>query len=157
MADGVNWPLNMSTKKLHPLATDIEAYATLRAQLASDADQRDELLAQHDLDEELWDALDEQWQDKLSDQLETGATIPDLIIRYNQAFTDAQRDGPGQPLSLERFAEATRALQNTLEPQKALEKLGIALPEFLKANQVWAPRLASDPAMAKRFTELLAQ
>jgi hypothetical protein len=130
----------------------LEAYAELRARLARDETGRDALLAEHGLDEDAWDALDDAWQAELSRSLEAESDdLPAEVIAYADAFARAQRDAPGRLLSIELFAACTRALRGARDPKRALEKQGVTLGEYLKANQHWSPQLAKDAALAARF------
>ncbi len=135
---------------------DLDTYATLRARLALDSSDREQLLAEHDLDEESWDRIDEAWQDQLSRDLEAdGDDVPASITRYSRRFEEVQRDAPGRVISLELFAECTRSVQYARDPKQALDKLGVTLSVFLKANQHWSPRIASEPEITGRFKRAL--
>ena len=125
----------------------LEAYAELRARLSRDDVDRDAALADLGLDEETWDVIDDEWQAELSRALDTdGDDLPAAVIAYADAFARAQRDAPGRLLSLETFARCTRALRGARDPKRALEKQGVTLTEYLKANQHWSPQLATDDA-----------
>lgn len=131
-------------------------YAQLRARLAQDNVDRDALLAEHGFDEDSWDALDDAWQEQLSRDLDAGGDdVPASLMVYANTFAAAQRDAPGRLLELELFATCTRALQGARDPKLALQKLGVTLTEYLKANQTWSPQLARDPVLAKRFEKAL--
>ena len=135
---------------------DLEGYARLRAQLAADGVERDDLLAAVGLDEERWEVIDAHWQEVLSRELDAeGDDVPDAILRYTAAFMAAQRDAGEAKLDLERFAACARAVRATRDPKAALERLGVTLTEFLRANQHWTPQLARDPALAARFQRAL--
>lgn len=134
----------------------LEAYAELRARLARDDVDRDAALAELGLDEEAWDVIDDEWQAELSRALDTdGDDLPADVIAYADAFARAQRDAPGRLLSLETFARCTRALRGARDPKRALEKQGVTLTEYLKANQHWSPQLATDDALAAQFRDEL--
>jgi hypothetical protein len=131
---------------------DLEGYAALRARLARDGADRDALLAEYGFDEESWDLYDDRWQAKLSRALDqSGDDVPAEIVNYAAAFAREQRDAPGRLVSLELFAQCTRAVQGTRDPKLALEKLGVTLTEYLKANQSWSPQIVKDRAIAARF------
>jgi hypothetical protein len=139
-----------------PKRFDLDSYATLRARLALEDTDRERLLAEHDLDEESWDRIDEAWQDQLSRDLEAqGDDVPASITQYSQRFEQVQRDAPGRVISLELFGECTHTVQQATDPKKALAKLGVTLSEFLKANQHWSPRITREPAIAERFKRAL--
>lgn len=130
---------------------DIAAYARLRARLAAVGADRAGMLAARGLDEERWEVLDERWQARLSEALdEEGDDVPELVLRYAAAFAEGQRE-TGVVLSLERFAQCTRALQGARDPRHALERVGVTLTDYLRANQHWAPQLGRDPALEARF------
>jgi len=130
----------------------IESYATLRARLAQDGVDRDALLAEHGLDEDRWDAVDDVWQEELSRALDRpGDDVPDMWLRYAGAFSRAQRDAPARVLSVELFGACTRVLQGARDPRLALEKMGVTLTEYLKANQIWSPQIVKDKAIAACF------
>ena len=135
---------------------DLESYARLRARLALDGADRDELLAEHGLDEDSWDPIDEAWQERLAHDMDTeGDDVPESIARYSACFAEVQRDAPGRVLSLELFAQCTRAVQQSHDPARSLEKLGVTLSELLKANQHWSPRITGDAEIARRFKRAL--
>ena len=135
----------------------LEAYAELRARLAREGIDRDAVLAELDLDEEAWDAIDDEWQAKLSRALDTESDdLPAELIVYAEAFARAQRDAPAKLLSLEAFAACTRALRGARDPKRALDKLGVTLTEYLKANQHWSPLFAHDDALSTRFRRALS-
>jgi hypothetical protein len=131
---------------------DLETYARLRAELAREGVDRETVLASHGLDEDGWDVIDDRFQAQLSQALDQpGDDVPAEVLRYAEAFADAQRTGPGPLLSLQQFAACTRAVQHARDPRLALSKLGTTLTAFLKANHHWSPQLAHDPALAERF------
>jgi len=139
-----------------PKRFDLDSYARLRARLALDGADRAGLLAEHGLDEDSWDRIDEAWQEQLAQDLEAeGDDVPPSIARYSERFAEVQREAPGKVLSLEQFAQCTRTVQQSRDPGKALEKLGVTLTEFLKANQHWSPRITGDAAVARRFKQAL--
>src|SRR5690606_6445496 len=126
-------------------------YARLRARLAAVGADRAALLAERGLDEERWEPIDERWQDRLSEALDVeGDDVPELVVRYAAAFAEGQRT-TGDVALLERFAQCTRALRGARDPRHALERLGMPLTDYLRANQHWAPLLARDPALQARF------
>lgn len=134
---------------------EVEAYARLRARLADPETDRDALLAEHGFDEDSWDRVDERWQAALSEALDRSQDdeVPPLVLRYANAFAQAQADAPGELLSLERFARATRAVRGARDPRLALGKLGVTLGTFLKASQHWTPRMGKDPALRRAFDD----
>jgi hypothetical protein len=137
---------------------DLETYARLRAELACDGVNRQAVLARYGLDEDGWDAIDDRFQADLSRALAAphGDEVPAIVLRYAEAFAMTQRDAPAAVLSLERFAACTRALERARDPHLALSKLGATLTDYLKSNQHWSPKLATDPELANAFRAALA-
>ena len=58
-------------------------------------------------------------------------------------------------MSLEAFARATAAAQAGEKVHERFDKMGVRLADFLRASEHFTPRLAKDPALAARFTEML--
>ena len=136
---------------------ELDTYAALRARLAVDGVDRNLLLSEKGLDEEGWERIDELWQQRFSDDLEQGQEdVPASVLRYSEVFAATQRDAPAELLSLELFATCTRKLQRSRDPKLALEKLGVTLSQFLKANQHWAAWMATDKQNAERFHRIVS-
>ncbi len=136
---------------------ELDTYAALRARLAADGADRAVLLAEHGLDEGAWELIDEAWQQRFSDDLEhSQEDVPASVMRYSEVFAATQRDAPTELLSLELFASCTRKLQRARDPKLALEKLGVTLTQYLKANQHWAARMAKDQPSAERFHRIVS-
>lgn len=135
---------------------DIEAYAALQMRLVGvEGDARTALLEAHGLTEDTYEALDERAQEALSRALDaTEAGVPPLVARYDAALKKVH-EGLEPPLSLERFAEATLVVQKGGDPTKALERIGVSLPDYLRSSQAWAGRLAKDDDLARRFAKLV--
>ncbi len=58
--------------------------------------------------------------------------MPPLVAAYAEAFAEARARGASRQsvLSIERFADATRAIQLSGDPTAALGRLGIAFRRF---------------------------
>lgn len=134
---------------------DLEAYATVMAELAAAGDARAEVLARRGLDEDRWDALDAEWQARLSEALdEDGDGVPALLAAYAAAYEAAQR-ALASPLPLEQFARVTRLLQATGDMQAALAREGVTLSDYVRSSEHWSRRMAEDPAEERRFQDAL--
>ena len=134
---------------------DIEAYAAVMADLAAAGDARAEVLARRGLDEDQWDALDAEWQARLSEALDDeGDGVPALVARYAAAYEAAQR-ALGAPLPLEQFARVTRLLQATGDMQAALAKEGVTLSDYVRSSEHWSRRMTQDPTEERRFKDAL--
>jgi hypothetical protein len=139
------------------LAIDVQAYAALSARLAEPDADRDALLAEHGLDEDGWDELDDAWQARLSEDADaTGEqdAVPPLVKEHAEAFARAQaeRVSAGEPLSFERFIQITHDIQRAGSDVKyVLQKNGTTLHEYLRAEQHWLRRMMDDAALQARF------
>lgn len=133
----------------------MRAYAALAATLASADRPREEILGEHGLDEAGWEALDRVHQAQLSRSLDDDDVdgVPPLVAAYAEAFAAARARGAAAKslLSIERFADATRAIQRSGDPTAALARLGITLDDFLRANEHWTARMMTDADLLRRF------
>lgn len=137
-----------------PPTLDLEAYAAITVALADGALPRAIVLAERGLGEAEWAAIDERWQAELSGALEEEHEgVPPLVAAYAEAFERARaaRRRVKEILPLERFADATREIQLRGDPLAALAHLGIALGDYLAANEHWTPRILAEPALATIF------
>lgn len=136
---------------------DLAAYAAVMAELATAGDKRAEVLARRGLDEDQWDAIDTDWQARLSESLAEDADgVPALLAAYAAAYEAAQRT-LASPLPLEQFARVTRLLQATGDMQAALAKEGVTLSDYTRSLEHWSRRMAEDPAEARRFQDALTR
>lgn len=145
-----------------PLTTDVRAYAELSVRLAEPDADRDALLAEHGLDEDGWDAIDDLWQARLSEAVDAmgdAETVPPLVKEHADAFAAAQaaRVSPGAPLTLERFVEVTLDLQRGQDVQHALKRHGTTLHDYLRAQQHWLKVMMADAALAERFERAMGR
>jgi hypothetical protein len=133
----------------------IEAYASIAAELDTSGDDRNEILARHKLDEEQWDDIDTEWQERLSADLDGDSDgVPQLLATYTAAYQQAQRV-MGPPISLVEFAHVIRFFQASGDLQAALTKVGVTLTAYLRSNEYWMQRLTEDPDEEQRFHEAL--
>lgn len=138
------------------LRMDVRAYAALSARLAEPDADRAALLAEHGLDEDGWDEIDDAWQARLSEAVDAMGdeeSVPLLVKEHADAFAEAQaaRVSPGEPLSLERFVEVTLDIQRGQDIQHVLKRNGTTLHDYLRAQQHWLKKMMDDAALAARF------
>jgi hypothetical protein len=134
---------------------DVTTYAALAAALSDPTRTREEVLAEHGLDEDAWTQLDERWQERLSSAMDEDVDgVPALVAAYAEAFTRARHGAAGR-LSLQRFAEATREIQRRGDPATALARLGIPLAAYLESSAHWTRRIAEAPELAEQFRRWL--
>ena len=141
----------------HEAEINLDAYARLTVALARAGSKRDAVLALHGLDENRWQAIDDLWQARLSDALEAGTDevpVQPFLEQFSRAMDRAQSDD-SQVMSLERFADATRAVSRGGDVSKALEHLGLTPDDYLHANHYWMQRMAQDDELAETFRRAL--
>lgn len=132
----------------------IEDYAELCAELADPACDRGALLAAHGLDEASFAEIDRACQDALSRAMEGDDDgVPKLLAAYAEAFARARARLAKDAglITIERFGDATREISRRGDPMPTLSRLGISLPDFLRANEHWTRRMLEDPALLARF------
>lgn len=135
---------------------DVTTYAVVMAALSDPGRTREEVLAEHGLDEQAWTALDERWQERLSSAMDEDTDgVPPVVAAYAEAFARARHDGTSGRLSLQRFAEATREIQRRGDPAAALARLGILLAVYLESNAHWTRQMVEDPQLAEQFRRWL--
>ena len=137
----------------HEAEINLDAYARLTVALARAGGMRDAVLAAHGLDETRWQDIDGLWQARLSDALDEGtdeAPVPPFLEQFSHAMQRAQSDD-SQVMTLEQFAEATRAVRRGQAVAQALERLGLTPDEYLHANHYWMQRMAQDEDLAETF------
>lgn len=134
----------------------VELYAEIAASLAT-ADDRREVLERHGLNEETWEAIDDEWQARLSAAVEAFDEdgVPELIDRFHQAFARARERLGEEVLPFEKFIEVTRAVQRSADIPRTLEQHGMTFAVFARANQYWTVKLATDPELAARFSKAI--
>lgn len=141
---------------MQDLLRDVEAFATLAAQLAEPGADRAAILAAHGLDEERWEALDDAWQARLSEADEgEDEGVPPLMAAYAEAFARAQRARAKSELPFDRFLEAARAMKRGTDMTTALKRLGMTLSEYLNAQQRWTAAMLEDEDLAARFQQAM--
>lgn len=138
------------------LATDVRAYATLAVRLSEPDADRAAILAEHGLDEDGWDELDDAWQARLSaavDEVGEDDSVPMLVKEHADAFAAAQaaRVSPGPPLTFERFIEVTHDIQRGHDIQHVLKRNGTTLHDYLRAQQHWLKVMMDDADLQSRF------
>jgi hypothetical protein len=141
----------------HDAEINLDAYARLTVALGRAGARRDEALAAHGLDEARWQAIDDAWQARLSEALEIvgdDATVPPLIDAYSRAMERAQ-SAESSIMTFERFVQATRAARSGGELAKSLERLGVTIDDYLRANRHYTLAMTEDDALAERFRRSL--
>lgn len=135
---------------------DLEAYAVLAAMMAAAPERRDHLLKEHGLDEEQWEAIDDHWQDMLSEAMDDddGDGVPALIAQFTAASSRA-REQLSVPLGLELYAQITRQLQATGDLTATLAKAGVSLAAYTHASEHWNRSIVLDPELERRFVSAL--
>jgi hypothetical protein len=135
----------------------VEAYARIQVALSDPEADASLVLASHGLDEELWNALDREWQARISaaPEQEDGG-IPLLVAAYAEAFAKAQRARAASPLPFERYVEVTRALQKSRDVPALLKKLDVSFQSYMAAHAHFAREMIFDSDLSERFTRALS-
>ncbi|HZO13207.1 MAG TPA: hypothetical protein VFB62_08105 [Polyangiaceae bacterium] len=135
---------------------DVRAYARLAAQLATADTHRDELLAAHGLDDDGWDALEEEWMERLSEAEEgaNGDGVPELLTAYAEAFAAAHAE-LAVLLPFERYLEITRALSRGRDLTQLPERFGVDLATYLSSHRHWTARMATDQELSEQLRRAL--
>ncbi|MFT3771308.1 MAG: hypothetical protein QM820_38320 [Minicystis sp.] len=137
-----------------PESFAVTEYAEIAAALAEPSADRAAVLAARGLDEDAWTALDRLFQARMSRAMdEDHDGVPPIVAAYAEAFARARaalrRDE--DVISIERYADATREIQQRGDPLPALARVGVSLEAFLRANEHWTRRMIEDPALLARF------
>ncbi|MFT3770312.1 MAG: hypothetical protein QM820_33205 [Minicystis sp.] len=136
------------------LLQDLDAYATLSAELVDPRVDRAAVLAARGLDEDAWDAIDDAWQTRLSEADDAHGDadgVPPLVAAHAEAFARAQRARVREVLPFERFVKAARELRRGGDLQSTLKRLELTLDTYLAAQAHWTARLLEDEELAARF------
>jgi hypothetical protein len=139
-----------------PPSLDLRRYADISAELV--VGDRASVLARHGLDEEAWEIAEDAWQARLSSALETWEDdgVPPLLAELEAAQAAARARIAGTQIpTLERFAGAVREMGRGGDPLAALARAGVSAADFARASGVWTARMATDPALAARFAQLV--
>ncbi|APR79220.1 Hypothetical protein A7982_04567 [Minicystis rosea] len=132
----------------------MEAYATLAAELSDPRVDRSAVLAEHGLDEDAWEVIDDTWQARLSEADDAEADddrVPALIAAHAEAFARAQRARVREVLPFDRFVTAARELRKGGDLASTLRRLELTLDTYLAAQAHWTQRLLEDEELAARF------
>ncbi len=139
----------------------LDDFALLTLRLSEAGEGRDEVLAEAGLTEEAWETQEAHWAAAL-DAAETthgdADGVPPLLATYAEAFARAQSKlHTRAPLTFERYAELTRALQGGEAIAETLERAGLPLSAYLESHRHWTQAMTTDRELALRFAQLLAR
>lgn len=117
------------------------------------------MLATHGMDRAKWDKINDGWMAKMQGDV-TGA----IATKYGAAFSGAQgatADGP-EPCTFDKFCEvgAAQAMwaEQGLDVNAQLQKVfGIKATDWSLYGSYWSPRMSTDIAMARKYSELDAK
>lgn len=120
-----------------------------------------ELLAQFKMDKAMYDQANAGWQAKMQ-----GDTTGVIATKYGEAFTAATGAGVGAdggaPVSFEKFVEVMAAqsawAESGLDVNAQLKAVfGIDAATYGSWGGYWSPKLATDIALTRKYTELEAK
>ncbi|MEJ7731836.1 MAG: hypothetical protein WKG00_21830 [Polyangiaceae bacterium] len=141
---------------------DLDAWVELSVELSDPVVDRASVLRARGLDEDAWEALDDAWQQRLSDadaHLEADggdpdAGVPALVAAHAEAFVRAQAARTqGPPLDFAAFVELTRAIERQPDISAVLRRFQLTLQQLLRSQAHWTKRMLEDPELARRFDE----
>ena len=141
----------------HETEINLDAYARLFVALSRAGTRRDEVLATHGLDETRWQAIDDGWQARLSDAVDQGTDevpVAPFLAEFSRAMDRAQSDD-SQPISFEKYVEATRIVRLGGDVTRTLRQLGLTAEEYVRGNRFWMQRMAKDDELSARFQRAL--
>jgi hypothetical protein len=141
----------------HESEVDLDAYARLTVALARSGPEREALLEAEGLDEARWQAIDDAWQKRLfdaMDEITDVQPVPPFIEQFSHAMDRAQTDD-SPTMTLDRFVAATRAVRAGGDVGKSLERLGLTMDEYLRANRYFMQKMAQDDELAASFQRAL--
>jgi hypothetical protein len=132
---------------------DLETYGAILAELARGADRAD-VLAQHGLDEERFEALEDRALALLS--AEEGDGVPEAVVRFDRAIRGGPAAARALP-SLEAFAQAYLIAQEGGNVAERLKERGSSLEVLLQGSEHYVPRFAKEPELLDRFLALTSR
>jgi hypothetical protein len=141
----------------HESEINLDAYARLTVALARAGAKRDAVLEANGLDETRWQAIDDGWQERLSDamnEITDAQPVPPFLDQFSHAMDRAQSD-EAETMTLDRFVMATRAVRAGGNVEKALARLGLTMDEYLTANRYFLQKMAKDDELAASFQRAL--
>jgi hypothetical protein len=139
----------------------VEQWAAASAALAMMAQpatlaQVGELLAKQGLDKPKYDQANTAWQAKM--QRDTTGVI---ATKFGEAFAaqQGQGAGAGEPCTFDKFCEIMAAqacwAEQGLDVNAQLQKVfSINAAEYSKYGSYWSPKMATDIAYTRKYTEL---
>jgi hypothetical protein len=133
----------------------IEAYARIQVALADPEADAAAVLMIHGLDEARWNALDREWQARITAAEAEGDDVPALLMAYSDAFTKAQRQRAAAPIPFERYVELTRKLQGARDVPALLKQLHVTFEQYMAAHAHFAAQMLSDEELAARFARVV--
>lgn len=139
----------------------VEVWAAAAAELSGlgqtgTPDQVTAILGTHGMDSAKWDAVNNGWQAKMQGDV-TGA----IATKFGAAFTGAKGvdAGGAEPVAFERFVEVMTAQEawaaQGLDVNAQLQSVfGIDAGTYGAWGGYWSPKMATDMAMTRKYTEL---
>ena len=115
-----------------------------------------ELLAKLGLDKPKYDGANTAWQAKMQ-----GDTTGAIATKFGEAFAAAQGQGAGagEPCTFDKLCEIMAAqacwAEQGLDVNAQLQKVfSINAAEYSKYSSYWSPKMATDIALTRKYTEL---
>ena len=126
-----------------------ERCAGIAASLARRRAEREAILHENDLDEEVWGALEQHWAEAIRAAGARGKT--GLLRAYDEAYL-AQLEAERGAVSVQEYARILVAAERGTE-REALAELGLPRGALLRLQRVWMRKMAGARELGKRVRE----
>jgi hypothetical protein len=148
---------------LEPIeGVSVETWATIAATLTTLGDDRDayhRVLAEHDLDAETYERVQQEWCTRMRSAADPMGAAKIAQI-YGAAFTQTRAPVAAEPCSFERYAEIMGAQSAWSKDGQDLhgrmkQTFGITPVEFTDFGTYWTEKIRADIRLAGALNELL--
>jgi hypothetical protein len=129
----------------------LERVARIEASLELDPDQRADILAANELDEDGWERVEATQDAAIRAALDRDD--PSLLARYDAAYVARIEDERGT-ITVEEYASILAASRRGRAPER-LAELGIPEAAELRLMRVFEARLVADEAAARSVRDAL--
>lgn len=131
----------------------MEVYGAIAADLARGRD-RAETLAEHGLDEESFERLEDRALLAMAAEDDAANGVPEPVVQFDAALrARAQKETLDVP-TLEDFVRALMVAQEGGKVHERLAERGLSVELLLRGSAHYTPKLATDVELARRFQEL---
>jgi hypothetical protein len=130
----------------------IERFAEIFAEISEGRAERSVVLEAHGLDERAWSEVERRWRTSIDKEIGRGGG--ELSAEYHSAYVEAVERLRGL-ITVAEYARITIALEQGYA-YDVLDELKIQRPALMPMMDLWARKLATDAALARKARVLLA-